>query len=228
MARRLEYGIHWIFLLALCWRPVEVPVGNFSQSMRNGKAAPQAVCPTWISTVPHPAPEWMRYNLCLVRVSMFRRLQPLLYKWLIVSGNMNMQARSFCTLLAKSKKPFEWNNLSMFGILGRPSHIILLLKQIKADILSRAAWVWRDSHSLLLLVHACQIVWAQAWCMGLEAVPVEGPGVSTPSLPGSSNASGSGCGSCSAETCWVCKGYDGDLSLLSGPVQLLISCYDIK
>lgn len=145
MARRLEYGIHWIFLLALRWRPVEVPVGNFSQSMRNGKAAPQAVCPTWISTVPHPAPEWMRYNLCLVRVSMFRWLQPLLYKWLIVSGNMNMQARSFCTLLAKSKKPFEWNNLSMFGILGRPSHIILLLKQIKADILSRAAWVWRDS-----------------------------------------------------------------------------------
>lgn len=124
MARRLEYGIHWIFLLALCWRPVEVPVGNFSQSMRNGKAAPQAVCPTWISTVPHPAPEWMRYNLCLVRVSMFRRLQPLLYKWLIVSGNMNMQARSFCTLLAKSKKPFEWNNLSMFGILreAKPHH----------------------------------------------------------------------------------------------------------
>lgn len=43
--------------------------------------------------------------------------------------------------LTGSKRPFEWNNLSVFGLLQKPSHIAHFLKQIKAFILSGAALI---------------------------------------------------------------------------------------
>lgn len=60
--------------------------------------------------------------------------------------------------LTGSKRPFEWNNLSVFGILQRPRHITPFLKHVKAFVLSRAAWVWGCSNSSSYLVHTCQVV----------------------------------------------------------------------